>query len=53
FWPNAQPVTIDNFNWAPVMFVAVVVGALITYFVQGRRVYNGPVVIVQGRQEES
>lgn len=35
------------------MFVAVVVGALITYFVQGRRVYNGPVVIVQGRQEES
>ncbi|KAG9712135.1 GABA permease-like protein, partial [Aureobasidium melanogenum] len=53
FWPNAQPVTVDNFNWAPVMFVAVVVGALITYFVQGRRVYNGPVVIVQGRQEES
>ncbi|THZ18855.1 GABA permease-like protein [Aureobasidium pullulans] len=53
FWPNAQPVTVDNFNWAPVMFVAVVVGALITYYFQGRRVYTGPVAIVQGRQEES
>ena len=53
FWPNAQPVTVDNFNWAPVMFVAVVMGALITYYFQGRRVYTGPVAIVQGRQEES
>lgn len=53
FWPNAQPVTVDNFNWAPVMFVAVVVMALITYFVQGRKVYTGPVVIVEGRREES
>jgi len=53
FWPNAQPVTIDNFNWAPVMFVAVVVVALITYFVQGHKVYSGPVVIVEGRREES
>jgi choline transport protein len=53
FWPNAQPVTVDNFNWAPVMFIAVVVVALITYFVQGRKVYSGPVVIVEGRREES
>jgi choline transport protein len=35
------------------MFVAVVIMALITYFVQGRKVYSGPVVIVEGRREES
>jgi choline transport protein len=35
------------------MFVAVVILALITYFVQGRKVYTGPVVIVEGRREES
>lgn len=41
---------MDNFNWAPVMFAAAVVGALIAYYVQGRRVYTGPVAIVQDRQ---
>jgi choline transport protein len=49
FWPNSQPVTIDNFNWAPVMFMAVVIGSLITYFFKGRKVYFGPVAIVQDR----
>lgn len=49
FWPNKKRVTAVNFNWAPVMYVAVVIASLVMYFVQGRRIYKGPVSTVAGR----
>ena len=47
FWPNVTPVTADNFNWAPVIFIAVVLIAMINYFVKGRHEYDGPVALVK------
>lgn len=47
FWPNSTPVTLESFNWAPVIFVAVMAVAMVTYVVQGRFVYDGPVALVK------
>ena len=44
-FPATVPVTAVNFNWAPVMFVGVMVIAGI-YFWTARRRYEGPVVNV-------
>ncbi|KMP00312.1 GABA permease [Coccidioides immitis RMSCC 2394] len=49
FWPNKSFVTVDNFNWGVVMFLAVACASLVMYFVQGRKVYEGPVSTVIGR----
>lgn len=49
FWPNERHVTPDNFNWAPVMYLVVVIASLVMYFAQGRKVYKGPVSTVAGR----
>ena len=48
FWPNAIPVDAESFNWAVVMFGAVSVGCGVDYLVRARRVYRGPVVLVEG-----
>jgi len=45
--PAGYPVTAINFNWAPVMFVAVMLFATVHYVVFARKVYKGPVVICQ------
>ena len=42
--PSGYPVTAMNFNWAPVMFIAVMLFATVHYFVYARKVYKGPVV---------
>jgi len=47
FWPNETPVTLENFNWSVVLFVGVFVMSLVMYFIQGRRVYKGPVIEVR------
>ena len=47
FWPNSTPVTLENLNWAPVIFVGVLIVALCHYVVQGRHVYDGPVALVK------
>lgn len=47
FWPAETPVTLESFNWAPVIFVAVVAIAMISYFVKGRHVYDGPVALIK------
>lgn len=47
FWPNSTPVDAESFNWAPVIFVGVVIIAMVTYIVQGRFVYAGPVALVK------
>ncbi|KAK4990847.1 hypothetical protein LTR50_002214 [Elasticomyces elasticus] len=51
FWPNGTPVDATSFNWAPVMFVVVLVLSLTIFMVKGRRVYSGPVKIVEGHEE--
>lgn len=45
--PSGYPVTAVNFNWAPVMFVAVMLFATVHYVVYARKVYKGPVVDCQ------
>lgn len=52
FWPNERPVTLQNFNWAVVMFVGVFALSVGYYFVHGRMVYVGPVTSVEGRGED-
>ncbi|KAL5379176.1 hypothetical protein DPSP01_008625 [Paraphaeosphaeria sporulosa] len=48
FWPNATPFALEDFNWSVVMFVAVAVLCLVDYAIRGRKVYKGPVVLVEG-----
>lgn len=45
--PPEYPVTPENFNWSPVMFVAVMGFAAIYYLLVARKVYTGPVVVCQ------
>ena len=51
FWPNGTPVDLDTFNWAVVIFAGVIILSLAMYWIQGRKVYQGPVVLVIGRSE--
>ncbi|KAF2686398.1 amino acid transporter [Lentithecium fluviatile CBS 122367] len=48
FWPNIKDVTLEDFNWAVVMFVGVAVACGVDYAVRARRKYKGPVVLVEG-----
>ncbi|KAF2650111.1 amino acid transporter [Lophiostoma macrostomum CBS 122681] len=48
FWPNATPVDAQSFNWAVVMFGGVSVLCALDYGVRARKVYKGPVVLVDG-----
>ncbi|EON64232.1 hypothetical protein W97_03463 [Coniosporium apollinis CBS 100218] len=48
FWPNEASVTVDNFNWAIVIFMGTFVISLIMYFTKGRKEYDGPVISVEG-----
>ena len=48
FWPNEKNVTVDNFNWAVVMFAGVTICCMIDYVLRGRKQYSGPVVLVEG-----
>ena len=50
-WPNATPVDAVTFNWSIVIFAGVMVVTAITYFVSGRKVYDGPVTTVEGRYD--
>lgn len=47
FWPEEREVTLRNFNWDSVMWIAVVLCSLVMYLAQGRRKYKGPVVDVR------
>jgi choline transport protein len=48
FWLNSTPVDLESFNWAVVMFVALVVFSVGYYWVRGRHIYTGPVVLTEG-----
>jgi choline transport protein len=52
FWPNEVPVTVENFNWASLMFLATAFIAVIDWCVRGRHVYKGPVVFSEGWKEK-
>ena len=48
FWPSSVPVAVDTFNWSIVMFVALAIWSVVYYFMKGRRVFDGPVVLTEG-----
>ncbi|MCJ1374995.1 hypothetical protein MMC20_006228 [Loxospora ochrophaea] len=52
FWPNTTPVDVTSFNWAVVIFVGVAVIAITCYILQGRHIYEGPVVLVKEVENE-
>ncbi len=49
FWPNSHDVMATNFNWASVIFVGLMGISSLLYFVHARKVYDGPVALVEGR----
>ena len=44
FWPSEKPVTGKNMNYNVLVFGAVMIMAVVYYFVKGKREYNGPIV---------
>lgn len=49
FWPGGRYVDAESFNWSVVIFTGVTIISLVMYFVQGRKIYTGPVTSVHGR----
>lgn len=52
FWPESKEVTLEGFNWAVVMFVALAVGSTVDFFFRAKHTYKGPVTIVQGWHQD-
>lgn len=50
-FPNTVPVTTSTANWAPVLWVGVIVIAVVVYLVHGRKAYTPPVAFVEGRKQ--
>lgn len=50
FWPEVTPITMSNFNWAPVIFVVTLLMAFVYYVYDARNHYHGPVTLVEGRK---
>ena len=51
-FPVSVPVDASTANWGPAIWGGVLVIALVSYLVQGRRDYRGPVVFVEGVRRE-
>ncbi|EJP66294.1 GABA permease [Beauveria bassiana ARSEF 2860] len=51
FWPQTNHPNASDFNWASPIFSLIIIGALIYYFIIGRKRYLGPVALVEGRKE--
>lgn len=51
-FPLALPVGVADANWAPLIWVGVIVLAAVMYLVQGRKTYTPPADFVQGRKRE-
>lgn len=49
-FPVSVPVDASSANWAPAILGAVIVIAVISFALQGRKMYHGPVVFVEGRR---
>lgn len=50
-FPVAVPVTLSTANWAPVVWVGVILVSLATYLLYGRHHYTAPVDFVEGRRK--
>lgn len=50
FWPQEYPVTAEGFNWAAPLFGFTAIISFVYYFAGGRKKYDGPVVLVEGRK---
>ncbi|KAF2718641.1 amino acid transporter [Polychaeton citri CBS 116435] len=50
-WPIEVPVTAENFNWAPVMFVGIMILSALYYILWARKIYKGPVFLVRPRED--
>ncbi|KAK5696833.1 hypothetical protein LTR97_008137 [Elasticomyces elasticus] len=48
-FPAVLPVTVQNFNWAPVIFIGVMLLSALYYQLWAKKRYYGPVVLVQQR----
>jgi choline transport protein len=47
FFPLGTPVTPETMNWSSLIYGTIVVFAVVYFFVHGRKVYEGPVVLVK------
>lgn len=52
FWPNRTPVSVESFNWAPVVFLVILVASLITYYFKGHKTYVAPAAKIEVRRED-
>ncbi|KAG4030484.1 hypothetical protein MFRU_012g02170 [Monilinia fructicola] len=48
-FPSALPATVENSNWAPAVWAAVILVASVIYLVYGRKNYTPPVASVEER----
>lgn len=48
FWPTAIPVTASNLNYAPIVFSAALILAIIYYYMKAKNFYKGPVTYTEG-----
>ncbi|KAJ7821642.1 amino acid permease-domain-containing protein [Mycena leptocephala] len=53
FWPAGTPVDKSSMNYGVVMFGGVGAMCAVSYWVQGRHVYKGPVATVVGREGDA
>ncbi|KAI1777982.1 putative GABA permease [Hypoxylon cercidicola] len=44
FWPSYREVTPQNFNWAVLVFGAVILFSLLYYMTWARKIYSGPII---------
>lgn len=51
FWPQGNPVTVTDFNWAVVIFGGVMAIAMLYFLFRARHRYAGPVALVTGRKD--
>lgn len=49
-FPTAIPVDTDSANWAPAVWVGVIILSGIVYLVHGKKHYQAPVDFVEGRK---
>ncbi|GAB7354835.1 hypothetical protein MBLNU459_g5215t2 [Dothideomycetes sp. NU459] len=52
FWPSAPNPTVESMNWSVLIFGAVVIFALVFYWVKKRHEYKGPVALVRSGELE-
>lgn len=52
FWPQNTPTNAQDFNWSVLMFGVVFIICIVDWFLRARKIYTGPVVLVEGWKGE-